>query len=739
MNISNFIQELKRRNVFKVATAYAIAGWLIIQIATSVFPAFDFPQWTTQFVIILVAIGFPISIIIAWAFELTPDGLKKSKEVEITESVTASTGKKLNGIIISVLAVALFFVVIERVFFAKTSILENEESLANIETASIAVLPFVDLSPNGDQEYFSDGLSEELLNVLAKVEKMRVAGRTSSFKFKGLNEDLKIIGEQLGVAHILEGSVRKSGNRIRITAQLIKVSDGFHMWSENYDREYTTDNIFDIQDEISQQVLKELKIRLLASEVLITEARPTENIDAYNAFLEASQLVVAKTPNGLEQAIRKYTEAIELDPNFAEAYARLAIAYRLLNSYGDFPLDETKTRMRKNIDKALLLDGNLGRAYHALGRYYLLTNENESSLQSYEKAVELLPNDGDVLDGYHLALERNDRYEEGKVVQKKAYDIDPLNPAYASHYANHISSEEPEEAVRVLDKVIEMYPEYSDAYSSKAHIILGPPFGKIGEAFELAYTIYAKNPDNIGLLQSLYSIAEDLNMKEYAEFLAKKAPEIAPNNLFVVQGEIVTAFNNKDYEKVQNLLAKYKERLPGNIDLYYLMIIQFYNGNYEEAKVYFEKLNPAVTESELAIENIGDAWMATEYSVLLSKLDETEKVNEIQRTVCAFYDSMDDNASKAIDILWVGMLCDYFTDKETSFDKFEETYFAFNDKLHIPSNLETMFMFVAEKKNPSFLAMKDRIYNDLEKETNTAIASLKEKGIWMNEYSIEDN
>ncbi|HCT55525.1 MAG TPA: adenylyl cyclase, partial [Balneola sp.] len=185
MNISNFIEELKRRNVFKVAVAYAIAGWLIIQIVTVIEAPLNIPDWFDTVVIVLVGIGFPLTLIFAWAFELTPEGIKKSREVEITESVTDRTGKKLNGVIISVLSIALFFVVVERIFFAKASILEDAGAIAKIETASIAVLPFVNMSSDTENEYFSDGLSEELLNALAKVEDMQVAGRTSSFKFKG--------------------------------------------------------------------------------------------------------------------------------------------------------------------------------------------------------------------------------------------------------------------------------------------------------------------------------------------------------------------------------------------------------------------------------------------------------------------------------------------------------------------------------------------------------------------------
>jgi len=737
MNISNFIEELKRRNVFKVATAYAIAGWLIIQIATSVFPAFDFPQWTTQFVIILVAIGLPISIIIAWAFELTPDGLKKSKEVEITESVTDSTGKKLNGVIIGVLAVTLFFVVIERVFFAKSNILENEDNIVTIDVASIAVLPFIDLSPNGDQEYFSDGLSEELLNVLAKVEDMRVAGRTSSFKFKGLNEDLKIIGEQLGVAHILEGSVRKSGSRIRITAQLIKVSDGYHMWSENYDREYTTDNIFDIQDEISQQVLKELKVRLLNPTLLDTESRPTDNIEAYDTFLQANQLVIQEKIEDIETAIDLYKKAVELDPDFAEAYARLAIAYRYTNTLGNTPVEYAKKMMRENIDKALLLDGNLGRAYDALGRLNLLSNEKESALEAFERAVELLPNDGDVLDGYHLALELNDRYEEGKIVQKKAYDLDPLNPGYATHYANHISSDDPEEAIRVLDNIIQIYPEYADAYSAKSHILIGPPFGEMGQAFEMAYTAYVKDPEDIGMITGLYLMASELNMIEYMGFLGSKIERIAPNNVWSTYSKLDQAIHVENFDELWSILET-SDLFDEEDNAYFEAWIQVKAGNYKPYQIYLEKNSPEFLEDEIIIEDFGDAYRWTEYGALLKAMGESNKPEKIKTAVCNYKEDLDKDESENLDYEYAEYFCEYLIDVDSALEYFENIYFVEKDKRHVASNLIYDLDFLLIENNPNYIAFKNKVYTHLKEQETIAIASLKEKGIWIDEQIIKN-
>ncbi|HAH51382.1 MAG TPA: hypothetical protein DCL80_08970, partial [Balneola sp.] len=531
MNISKFIEELKRRNVFKVATAYAIAGWLIIQVVSTVSPQLEFPDWVGPFFTVLVLVGFPLSLIFAWAFELTPEGLKKSQEVDITESVTNRTGKKLNGIIITVLSMAVVFLLVERVFFAKASILENASFETKFETASIAVLPFEDFSLDGDQEYFADGLSEELLNALAKVEELKVAGRTSSFKFKGQNENLSLIGQELKVDHILEGSVRKAGNRIRITAQLIKVEDGFHVWSENFDRELTIENIFDIQEEISRKVMEELKVRLLPQLEEDLKTNPTDDIEAYNAYLAATQLEVTDELDDLRKAVEKYKEAIRIDPSFSLAYARLAYVYGDLNWKGNLSLEDMKNLMRENIDRALLIDGNEGKAYEALGYYYLNIEDNQKALETYERAIELLPGDSEVLVGYHDVLHEFSRHDDAHKILEKAYQIDPLNPDIAAHLGGHyVNLGEAERGMKLFDKVLERYPDYKGVKLRKARAFAGIGVGEIGKSFISTYQLYKSDPENVDLIVSLHDLAESLGFETFQEYMIIKMGELYPNN-----------------------------------------------------------------------------------------------------------------------------------------------------------------------------------------------------------------
>lgn len=746
MKLTNIISELKRRNVFRVATAYAIAGWLLIQITDTVFPRLGLPDWTVTFVIALVFIGLPISMIIAWAFELTDEGIKKSKEVDITASVTAATGKKLNGLIIGVLGIAVVFLVIERVFFAEAAFIENQSELADTQAASIAVLPFVNMSGDEDNEYFSDGLSEELLNALAKVEDLKVAGRTSSFKFKGQNENLTLIGEELKVSHILEGSVRKSGNRIRITAQLIKVDDGYHVWSETFDRELTINNIFDIQEEISKTVMEVLKVKLLPEEEIAISTQPTADIEAYNAFLEASQLLISLQPEDTKKAIEKLKQAIRLDPSFAEAYARLAIAYSSLNQFGNFSYDEAKVLARENIDKALLIDGNLGRAYEAMGYYNLMTFDAKVALEAFERAAELLPNDPNVYDGMHLALERNERYPEANAALKKAYEQDPLNPSYASSYANHIvnSNGAYEEATRIFDKMFEVYPDYTLTYRYKAGMLAETPYGKLDEAFELLFEAYSKKPDDLVLMQALLNISRNLDFKPVAKFLVMKIGDLYPENDRNMWINASIAFDDQDYEKTEALLSEaidiYGEQSRDDISNW-LVRVYYLQGRYEEGIRLLEEEFPEFKEQPVNIKESNNGKIAI-YSALLEKVGRQERALQLQQSFCDFNTKQIEESTTEREKTWQRwdqITCKVWdNDLDGAIDLFEELYFVHNSKSDIQSFFAGGIELKALENMPRFQDLKKRIMADLHAQRLNVINYLKAEGEWREEWETAE-
>ena len=316
MNFNNFLAELKRRNVYKVAVAYAIVGWVIAQIATQIFPFLEIPNWIVRLVIVLIAIGFPIALVIAWAFETTPEGIKRT---EVADAMPAATVGRKKHVWIYIVAIGATISI--ALFFLGRYTAGNKTAAASpneLSTKSIAVLPLVNTSGDPSNEYFSDGLSEELIAVLAKIPELKVIGRSSSFFFKGKSGDSAAIGQKLGVANLIEGSVRKQGDRVRIVAELISASDGRSLWSETYDRELK--DVFAVQAEIAKSVAEQMKLKLLGETVRSDAARSSENPAAHNAVLESDFYFQQQTAESVRRAITFLQEAIRLDPNYALAY-----------------------------------------------------------------------------------------------------------------------------------------------------------------------------------------------------------------------------------------------------------------------------------------------------------------------------------------------------------------------------------------------------------------------------------
>jgi TolB-like protein/Tfp pilus assembly protein PilF len=488
----SFLAELKRRNVLRVAMAYLVTAWLVAQIADLVLDNIESPDWVMQTIMLVLALGFPFALIFAWAFELTPEGLKKEKDVDRTQSITPQTGRKLDFMIIGILAVALGYFIWESRFESpppvipanariqqtssevndSTDALENETSTTSAK--SIAVLPFVNMSSDAEQEYFSDGISEEILNSLAKVKELKVAGRTSSFAFKGENQDLRHVGQALGVEHILEGSVRKSGTKIRITAQLIQVDDGFHLWSESYDREL--DDVFVIQDEIAAAILEQLKLHLLADGEQLVVASTRADSQAYDLYLLAKQRMYERTGPTIQSAVELLDQAIAIDPEYAPAYAQRGIAEILLaegtGTYGNIPLNQALANSKLYLDKALQLDPELAEGWAGIGLYHykqpVITDDGIVPLQ---KALELNPNLIDASNWLNNTLMAWGRPVEAKQVMEGLVERDPLyRPAVRNMVTSYAWFGEIEKAQAYLDRVRPLIPNDASIQSAQATI-----------------------------------------------------------------------------------------------------------------------------------------------------------------------------------------------------------------------------------------------------------------------------
>jgi TolB-like protein/Tfp pilus assembly protein PilF len=460
------VAELRRRNVVRVAVLYGLAAWLILQVADVLVPALGLPDWVMRLVALLLILGFPLVLIFSWVYELTPEGLKKQHEVDLNQSITHETGRKINYLIGALAVLAIVVVAVER-FIPRTAPIPAAtdaapgtppaEAPVQAAAKSIAVLPFVNMSSDPGNEYFSDGLSEELLNVLAKLPELRVIGRTSSFQFKGRNEDLRVIGEKLNVAHILEGSVRKSGNKVRITAQLIKAADGYHLWSETYDR--TLDDIFVVQDDIAGEVVKALKLTLLGP-TPVPRSKPVDS-EAYNLALQGRFFFDRRGRKDLERAVEYFRRSLERDPGYAPAWAGLSQAYARQADFGHVPAADGYRQAREAAEKALALDPQLADAHLAMGWIQSSYDWDWVAADaSILRALELEPGGAEVLRHAGIQAYTLGRWNEAIDLAKKSIERDPLRPNSYNNLGNvFLALERDTEAEAAFRKALELDPD----------------------------------------------------------------------------------------------------------------------------------------------------------------------------------------------------------------------------------------------------------------------------------------
>ena len=418
----NFFGELKRRNVTRVAGVYIVVGWILVQVATALEESLGLPTWFDGTIVALLLIGLPVAIIFAWAFELTPEGVVRTEAVPDGQSITTDTGRKLDYAL-SIAIVALVIVIIWQQVSAPNNTAaptvaadsavttETSESAQPLD-ASVAVLPFADMSPEGDQEYFSDGLSEEILNLLVRAGKIEVASRTSAFQFKNTNLGIPEIAADLNVRHIVEGSVRKSGGTIRVTAQLIDTASDRHLWSNTYDRPLTAENVFEIQDDVANSIFAALSAELgFARETSVRAKRKTDNVDAYTLFLRARSLFEGRID--LDAADEFLQQATEMDPDFSEAWEYRAANQFLMHDYGysDLPLSTLHERGLEFAQRALAIDPRSATAMAAISNIYvqqvrlgLGSHDWLDILEGYSKALEIDPRNASALNWRGLAL-----------------------------------------------------------------------------------------------------------------------------------------------------------------------------------------------------------------------------------------------------------------------------------------------------------------------------------------------
>jgi len=520
----SFFNELKRRNVFRVGVAYLISAWLLIQVADILLDNIGAPPWVLQALFVALAIGLFIALVVAWAFELTPEGIKKEKDVDRSQSITPHTGRKLNAAIIILLVLGLAYFFWESRFSKPDDPMEQAPATA-IEKAqgsteetgtqpepvinrqSIAVLPFDNRSRNLDDEYFTEGIHDDLLTNLSRINSLKVISRTSVNQYKDTEKSIPVIAAELRVATVMEGAVQRSGEKVRINVQLIDAETDEHLWAEIYDRELTAENLFDIQSEIATAIAAALRAELTDDDAARLAAQPTQNLAAYEAYLLGRQRFAKRSGAGLVEAAVYFQQAIDLDPDFSLAYIGLADTYQVQGDWGLMSVTEANSRSLPLAERALQLDDRSGEAYVTLASIHEFSTEFEAAGEAYRKGLELAPNYPQASFWYGLYL-TNSMGKPAEAVKhfEHALSLDPLSTIVMVNLAfAHMALGEFEMASAMDRKALNIDPTFSTALTNEGWIAWTVK-GDLVTGIDYSLQAHAADPDD----QWAISQAEEL-------------------------------------------------------------------------------------------------------------------------------------------------------------------------------------------------------------------------------------
>ena len=759
MNLNKLLSELKRRNVFKVATAYAVTAWVLIQVVVAIEQPLSLPGNIDTIVIIVLLIGFPVTLIIAWIYEWTNKGLQKTVAVDREDSITSTTGRKLNQIIITSLSVLIVFLLVERIFFAGDLFTE--------EKPSIAVLPFDNQSIDPENEYFADGLAEELINELAHIQGLKVIARTSSFIFKDKGVSLKEIAERLGVNHVLTGSVRKSGDQLRISTQLIKVEDETSVWSKSYSREFS--DIFNIQSEISKAAIKELRVKLLPEDEKSISDRPTENPAAYALYLRTLQFKNTN-PDSLRLAVELLKQVVTLDSSFARAHAALSMHYGLLISYGNVEYNEALEKMKFHVDKAMAIAPNdadvlRARAWYYRDNYQLGDSRFKTVEEDLTKAVDLVPNYALAYNDLQIALRDQNRIIEADSVLLLAFNLDPLDKTLMANVAGLYSNrDQKDKAVELVEEGLKLHPNYAPLYTQMISFIRQSPYGRLDKAFILAHEASKKFPKNVRVLDIMAELSKQLDMPSpLTDQYLNHFLSLYPENFDAITELISTKIYNQEYDFILSYAESLKTRF-GDLAVKPMAGltsgIYFQGGEFEKSQQLIEDYFPEVLDLSFDIESIKDQQLHNDhsialrnYTVLLIKKGGSKAKEFLQKLESHwnFHDSISDSRTTQKSAFLSELLNEYEEISITKLysrlngailknsvaeavDIIKELYFtrrAYSDAWQdIKSDL--IYNFISNE--PAFQLILNRIKEDVHKQRAEVIAYLKEKGEWQEKW-----
>jgi len=568
MSDRNFFAELKRRNVYKVAVAYIVAGWALSQGIAQVFPVFDVPNWIIRLVVLLIIIGLPIALVLAWSFELTPEGIKRTATAD---AMPVKARKKKHAWIFVVVIGGL--VSIGLFFLGRYSAGNETASPAGTSSKSIAVLPFDNLSRDPDNAYFAEGVQDEILTRLAKVADLKVISRTSTQHFKSTPDNLPQIAQQLGVANILEGSVQKANDQVRVNVQLINALTDAHLWAETYDRKLT--DIFAIESEIAKTVADTLQAKLSSSAEHVLASRPTENPEAHELYLKGRYFWNRRTGANLQKAADYFQQAIGKDPAYALAYSGLADCHVLLPAYaelGSNPRDELPKALEA-ARKAVELDDILGEAHTSLARALASDLQLPAAMSEFKRAIELNPNYATAHQWFGECLQSQGQLEEALAELKHAQELDPLSLIINSVLGFALDTVgKSDEAIAQLHKTLEIDPNFINAHAQLGNVLEHQ--GRLNEAiveYEKCYNSMASDPIDLANRAAAYFLAgrKAEAQQDWDKLKSLSERQYVPAySMAVVQ----VAFGNKD-EAIRLLEKSYEDRAPfDSADLGWILV-----------------------------------------------------------------------------------------------------------------------------------------------------------------------
>jgi TolB-like protein/Tfp pilus assembly protein PilF len=578
VRIDNFFAELKRRNVYKVAVAYAVVAWLVIQAASIFLPAFNAPQWAMQIIILILVIGFPVALAFSWAFEITPEGIKLESEIEPTKSIARRTGRKIVAATIALAVVAAGLFVYQLVRTRSTITARQDASAARTEAAtvsnkSIAVLPFDNLSGDPQNAYFSEGVQDEILTRLAKIAELKVISRTSTQRFKSVPSDLRQIAQQLGVANILEGSVQKANDQVRVNVQLINALTDAHLWADTYDRKLN--DIFAVETDIAKTIADTLQAKLTGSEKIAITTKPTENPEAHELYLKGRYFWNRRTGANLQKAADYFQQAIGKDSRYALAFSGLADCHVLLPAYaelGSNPRDELPKALEA-ARKAVELDDTLCEAHTSLARALASDLQLAAANPEFKRAIELNPNYATAHQWFGEYLQSQGHLEEALSELKRAEELDPLSLIINSVLGFALDTVgKSDEAIAQLHKTIEIDPNFGNAHGQLGNVL--EHRGRLREAvaeYEKGFNSVGSDPIDLADLAAAYSLA---GRKAEAQQLWEKLKSLSERQYVPAYSMAVVqlAFGDKD-EAIRLLEKSYEDRAPfDSADLGWILV-----------------------------------------------------------------------------------------------------------------------------------------------------------------------